>query len=147
MSTPTMSTEQGQAQAEPLAPLGAYPMLRRHGDWLFVSGMSARQADGSCAGVTRSGDGELQIDVALQTRVVIEKIRAALLSQGASLRDCVSLTCYLTDMRDFAAYNAAYAEFFDARSGPARTTVAVHQLPHPHMRVEITATACLGAAL
>jgi len=125
-----------------IKPLGAYPALKRRGDWLFVSGMSARQADGSCAGVSEL-EGQVQIDVALQTRVVIEKIRAALQTEGAALSDCVSLVCYLTDMRDFAAYNAAYAEYFDL-SGPARTTVAVHQLPHPHMRIEITATACLG---
>lgn len=119
--------------AAAIAPLGAYPQLQRRGPWLFVSGMSARQADGSCVA-----------DVAQQTRVVIEKIRAALNAEGADLRHCVTLTCYLTDMRDFAAYNGAYAEYFDAQSGPARTTVAVHQLPHPEMRVEITATACLG---
>jgi len=99
---------------EAIAPLGAYPTLRRRGAWVFVSGMSARQADGSCAGVRRLPGGELQIDVAEQTRVVIAKIRAALQS--------------------------------DAETGPARTTVAVHQLPHPQMRIEITATACLGAA-
>nr|WP_316642038.1 RidA family protein [uncultured Roseateles sp.] len=119
--------------ATAIAPLGAYPQLQRRGPWLFVSGMSARQADGSCVA-----------DVALQTRVVIEKIRAALQTQGADLQHCVTLTCYLTDMRDFAAYNGAYAEFFDAQSGPARTTVAVYQLPHPAMRIEITATACMG---
>lgn len=131
---------------EAIAPLGAYPTLRRRGDWVFVSGMSARQADGRCAGVRTLASGELLIDVAEQTRVVIAKIRAALQSQGGELRDCVSLTCYLTDMRDFDAYNRAYAECFDAETGPARTTVAVHQLPHPHMRIEITATACLRLA-
>lgn len=128
-----------------IRPLGAYPSLRRCGDWLFLSGMSARQADGGCAGVTQLADGELQIDVALQTRVVIEKIRKALQEAGAALSDCVSLSCYLTDMRDFEAYNRAYAEVFDEATGPARTTVAVHQLPHPHMRIEITATAFCAA--
>lgn len=115
-----------------IAPLGNYPALRRRGPWLFVSGMSARQSDGTVPG-----------DAARQTQLVIEKIRAALATEGAELSDCVSLSCYLVDMADFAAYNAAYAEFFPDLSGPARTTVAVHQLPHPDMRVEITATACL----
>ncbi len=118
-----------------MKPLGAYPPLRRRGGWIFVSGMSARQADGSVPG-----------DAGEQTRIVIEKIRATLAGEGATLADCVSLTCYLTDMRDFAAYNRAYGEFFDIASGPARTTVAVHQLPHPDMRVEITATALLAEA-
>ena len=126
-----------------IGPLGPYPPLKRCGEWLFVSGMSARQADGSCAGVSQQADGELRIDVALQTRVVIEKIRAALATEGGTLADCQTMTCYLTDMRDFAADNAAYAQYFDAE-GPARTTVAVHQLPHPHMRIEITATAHLN---
>ena len=40
-------------------------------------------------------------------------------------------------MNDFAGYNKAYAEFFNATTGPARTTVAVHQLPHPDLVVEI----------
>ena len=116
--------------------LGPYPPLRRRGGWIFVSGMSARQADGSVPG-----------DAGEQTRIVIEKIRTALAGEGATLADCVSLTCYLTDMRDFAAYNRAYGECFaDIATAPARTTVAVHQLPHPDMRIEITATALLAEA-
>ncbi len=43
-------------------------------------------------------------------------------------------------MNDFAAYNAVWAEYFDEQ-GPARTTVAVHALPHPHLRIEIQAIA------
>jgi 2-aminomuconate deaminase len=43
-------------------------------------------------------------------------------------------------MNDFGGYNEVYGEFFD-ESGPARTTVAVHQLPHPHLLIEIQAVA------
>ena len=43
-------------------------------------------------------------------------------------------------MSDFGGYNEVYAEFF-GHDGPARTTVAVHQLPHPHLRIEIKAVA------
>jgi len=43
-------------------------------------------------------------------------------------------------MNDFKGYNETYAEFFDY-DGPARTTVAVHQLPHPHILIEIKAVA------
>lgn len=124
-----------------IKPLGNYPPLRRVGNWLYVSGMSARQADGQCAGVQHTASG-VTIDVALQTRMVIEKIRDALAREGADLSHCVSLTCYLTDMCDFDAYNRAYGEYFNI-DGPARTTIAVHQLPHADMRIEITATACL----
>jgi 2-aminomuconate deaminase len=127
--------------AATIKPLGNYPPLRRVGKWLYVSGMSARQTDGQCAGLQRTAGG-VTIDVALQTRVVIEKIREALAHEGADLSHCVSLVCYLTDMRDFDAYNQAYGEYFNI-DGPARTTIAVHQLPHADMRIEITATACL----
>jgi 2-aminomuconate deaminase len=45
-------------------------------------------------------------------------------------------------MNDFGGYNEVYGEFFD-EGGPARTTVAVHQLPHPHLLIEIQAVALL----
>jgi 2-aminomuconate deaminase len=43
-------------------------------------------------------------------------------------------------MNDFGGYNAVYSEYFGVE-GPSRTTVAVHQLPHPHLRIEIKAVA------
>ena len=43
-------------------------------------------------------------------------------------------------MNDFAGYNEVYGEYF-GYDGPARTTVAVHQLPHPHLLIEIRAMA------
>ncbi|MES2256964.1 MAG: RidA family protein [Pseudomonadota bacterium] len=127
------------AAVQAIAPLGRYPECCRAGDFIFVSGMSARQADGSVGGVTPLPDGGVQYDVAEQTRIVIDKIAAALEREGASLSDCVAVTSYLSDMGQFAAYNAVYAECFNGRA--ARTTVGVRELPHPHMAVELTATA------
>lgn len=43
-------------------------------------------------------------------------------------------------MNDFGGYNEVYAEYFDY-NGPTRTTVAVHQLPHPHLLIEIKVVA------
>jgi len=45
------------------------------------------------------------------------------------------------NMNDFGGYNEVYGEFFSKETGPARTTVAVHQLPHPHLVIEIKVTA------
>ena len=59
---------------------------------------------------------------------------------GAELSDCVEITTFLVDMQDFAGYNEVYGEFFDY-NGPARTTVAVHQLPNPLLLIEIRAVA------
>ena len=68
------------------------------------------------------------------------------LSVGASLADVVDVTSFLVSMDDFEGYNEVYAEFFSADTGPARTTVAVHQLPHPHLAIEIKAVAHHRAA-
>ena len=84
--------------------------------------------------------GTTRLDVRVQTRAVIENVRDILRSAGADLRDVVEVTSYLVNMNDFAGYNEVYAEYFDY-DGPARTTVAVHQLPHPHLLIEIRAVA------
>jgi len=50
------------------------------------------------------------------------------------------VSTFLVNMNDFAGYNDVYGEYFD-HEGPARTTVAVHQLPHPHLLIEMKAVA------
>ena len=132
-----MTTANASTQAKPL---GKYPYVKRAGDNIYVSGMSARLADGSVGGTAFAADGSVQSDVRIQTRLVIEKIRDALATHGATLEDCAAMTVYLVDMKDFDAYNQVYGEYF-SEQGPTRTTVAVHQLPHPHMVVELTAVA------
>src|SRR5271170_3884043 len=61
-------------------------------------------------------------------------------SMGAKLSDVVEISTYLVNMNDFAGYNEVYNEYFN-EDGPARTTVAVHQLPHPHLLIEMKAVA------
>jgi 2-aminomuconate deaminase len=122
-------------------PRGKYPHIRRAGDFLFVSGTSSRRADNTFAGASADAAGTATIDVAAQTRAVIENIRDVLASEGAALTDLVDVTCFLTNMNDFGAYNAAYGEYFNEANGPARTTVAAHALPHPLIAIEIKGTA------
>jgi 2-aminomuconate deaminase len=121
-------------------PRGKYPHIKRAGDFLFVSGTSARCADNSIAGADVDSLGTTRLDIRLQTRAVIENVRDILRSAGAGLQDVVEISTYLVNMNDFAGYNEVYGEFF-GYDGPARTTVAVHQLPHPHLLIEIRATA------
>ena len=71
---------------------------------------------------------------------MIQNIGEILSSAGAGLKDLVEISTYLVNMNDFAGYNEVYGEFF-GYDGPARTTVAVHQLPHPHLLIEIKAMA------
>jgi 2-aminomuconate deaminase len=136
MSAPTTVILPGRAK-----PRGAYPHLRRAGPFLFVSGTSSRRPDNTIAGASTDALGTAQFDIREQTRAVIENIRDILGNVGADLRDVVEICTYLVDMADFAGYNEAYAEYFSAESGPARTTVAVHALPHPLLRIEIKAVA------
>ena len=122
------------------APRGRYPHLKRAGDFVYVSGTSARRPDNTIAGAAADAMGTTELDIRVQTRAVIETIRVMLAAIGAGLSDLVQVTAYLVSMNDFGGYNEVYGEFFDA-TGPARTTVAVHQLPHPHILIEIQAVA------
>jgi 2-aminomuconate deaminase len=72
---------------------------------------------------------------------VIENIQKILRAAGADLEDLVDMTTFLVDMKDFGGYNAVYNEFFEATNGPTRTTVAVSELPHPNLLIEIKAIA------
>jgi 2-aminomuconate deaminase len=121
-------------------PRGKYPHLKRAGDFLFVSGTSARRSDNSISGADVDEFGTTHLDIRLQTKAVIENIRDILQTAGAGLSDLVEITTYLVNMNDFGGYNETYAQFFDY-DGPSRTTVAVHQLPHPHLLIEIRAMA------
>jgi 2-aminomuconate deaminase len=121
-------------------PRGRYPHFRRAGDFIFVSGLSSRQADNTIVGATADAMGTMRLDIGAQTRGVLENLSRVLTAAGASLSDVVEIVAFLVDMGDFAAYNEVYGQFFGP-DGPARTTVAVHQLPHPHMRIEMKAVA------
>jgi 2-aminomuconate deaminase len=121
-------------------PRGKYPHVKRAGDFLFVSGTSARRADNSIAGAQVDEYGTTHLDIRAQTRAVLENVRDILKGVDARLEDVVEVTTYLVNMNDFAGYNDVYGEFF-GYDGPARTTVAVHQLPHPHLLIEIRAMA------
>lgn len=121
-------------------PRGRFPHFKRAGDFIFVSGTSSRRPDNSFEGVQVDAMGTTVLDIRAQTRAVIENISDILASAGASLSDVVEISAYLVNMNDFGGYNEVYGQFFD-ETGPTRTTVAVHQLPHPHLLIEIKAVA------
>ncbi len=123
-------------------PRGRFPHVKVAGGLVFVSGTSSRLPDNTIAGARVDAMGTTSLDIRVQTRAVIENIRDLLREVGADLDDLVQVTSYLVSMNDFGGYNEVYGEFFDA-TGPTRTTVAVHQLPHPHLLIEIQAVAVL----
>jgi 2-aminomuconate deaminase len=121
-------------------PRGRFPHIKRAGDYLFVSGTSSRRANDTIAGAEAGKSGIMRLDIRAQTRAVVENIRDILASMNADLKDVVEISTYLVTMDDFAGYNEVYGEYFDEQ-GPARTTIAVHQLPHPHLLIEMKAVA------
>jgi 2-iminobutanoate/2-iminopropanoate deaminase len=84
----------------------------RAGDFIFVSGQVAKDADGNMISGT----------IEEETRGTIEAIRRILAEEGATLADVVRVTTYLEDARDFGRYNKVFAEHF-ASAVLARTTV------------------------
>ena len=121
-------------------PRGSFPHVKIVGDFIFVSGTSSRCPDNTFVGAEVDESGAVTLDIKEQTRAVIENIRDILQSVGADLENLVEISTFLVSMDDFDGYNEVYSEYFDFE-GPTRTTVAVHQLPHPHLLIEIKAVA------
>jgi 2-aminomuconate deaminase len=134
------STVPGKAK-----PRGHFPHVKVAGGFAFVSGTSSRRPDNTIAGARVDELGTTELDIRVQTRAVLDNLGDILAEAGASLADLVSVNAYLVSMNDFGGYNEVYNEYFD-ENGPSRTTVAVHQLPHPQLLIEISAVAALPAA-
>jgi 2-aminophenol/2-amino-5-chlorophenol 1,6-dioxygenase alpha subunit len=128
-------------------PVGPYPHARRVGELLFLSGIGPRRAGtNEIPGLTRDAAGNITAhDIDVQTRAVIDNLRAVLEEAGSSLENILDVTVYLTDMkRDFAEFNRVYAEYFTDIQ-PTRTTVGVDSLPTP-IAVEMKVIAAVGTA-
>lgn len=113
------------------APRGPYSPAVRAGDYIFVSGQIPVNP---ITNQTKLGD------IGSETRQVLENIRINLEGCGASMADVVKTTVFLTNVQDFAAMNAVYAEVF-GESKPARSTIGVAALPLPGAKIEIEAIA------
>jgi 2-iminobutanoate/2-iminopropanoate deaminase len=111
-------------------PIGPYSQAIKVGSWLFLSGQIPIDP--------RSGD-IIEGDIEVQTRRVLENIKAILENAGFTLGDIVKVTVYLVDLNDFPRFNKVYSEYFKDKP-PARTTVQVAALPRS-VRIEIDAIA------
>ena len=116
------------------SPVGPYSPGIAFGDLIFVSGQSGREPH-----TGRVADG-----VEAQTEQALKNVAAVLEAAGSSLSRVIRCGVFLIDMAEFAAMNAVYARMFGDHR-PARTTVAVSDLPGPGLRVEIDAIAVRGA--
>ena len=128
-------------------PVGLYPHARRVGNLLFLSGVGPRvRGSGDIPGLVLGADGAiLSYDIEAQCRSVFQNVRAVLEAAGASWKDLVDVTVFLTNMKDdFATYNRVYAEYFQDNQ-PCRTTVEINALPTP-IAIELKCIAALPAA-
>lgn len=89
-------------------------------------------------------DGQLIAgDVAQQTERALENLKAVLAAAGSDLSKVVKCTVYLVSMEQFGAMNKVYGRYFLGDQPPARSTVAVAELPRNAL-VEIDCTALVG---
>jgi 2-iminobutanoate/2-iminopropanoate deaminase len=84
----------------------------RAGDYIFISGQVAKDADGNMISGT----------IEVETAGTIESTKRILAEEGATLADVVRVTTYLEDVRDFGRYNKVFGEHFKDVA-LARTTV------------------------
>jgi reactive intermediate/imine deaminase len=111
------------------APLSHYTDAVRFGNMLFVSGLTAHDAEGKLVGGT---------DAAAQTRQILVNLKRVLDAAGATMADVLKVTVFLTDIGDRAAINPVRQEFFGS-ARPASTLIEVSRLALPEMKVEIEA--------
>ena len=105
--------------ADAPAAIGPYSQAVKAGDTLYLSGQIGMNP----------ATGELvSADVKEQTAQALKNMKAVLAAAGATTDNVVKTTVFLTDMADFQAVNAVYAETF-ASDAPARSCVAVAALP------------------
>jgi 2-iminobutanoate/2-iminopropanoate deaminase len=113
-------------------PVGPYSSAVVVGNLVFVSGQSGRDPQTDA----------VSEDVEVQTEVCLNNVRTILEAAGSSLSKVVRCGVFLVDMNDFKKMNGVYARMFGEHR-PARTTVAVSELPGPGLKVEIDAVATL----
>lgn len=116
-------------------PVGPYPHAKRVGNLLFLSGIGPRRkGGGAIPGVTLNAAGEIEsYDIEAQCESVFQNVRLVIEDAGSTWDRIVDVTVFLTNMKDFAAYNRVYARHFAGAGNPnpTRTTVEVRALPTP----------------
>ncbi|MCI7768754.1 MAG: RidA family protein [Christensenellaceae bacterium] len=98
--------------------IGPYSQAILSGDTLYVSGNIP----------VNPSDGGIPDGIEAQTKQVFENMKAVLKEAGMDFSDVVKTTAFLTDLDNFAAFNALYSDYFIAPY-PARSCVEVSRLP------------------
>ena len=99
--------------------IGPYEQAIKVGEFVYASGQIPLDPK---TGTVVEGD------ITVQTRRVLENLKAVVEAAGSSLERAVKATVFLKNIGDFAAMNDVYAEYL-GKAKPARSTVAVTELP------------------
>jgi 2-iminobutanoate/2-iminopropanoate deaminase len=112
-------------------PIGPYNHVAKVGEHIWIGGTAGVDpATGLLAGA----------DVAAQTRQILKSFKMMLDAVGSDLDHAVHINIFLKSMADFEAMNAAYTEIMGEHR-PARTVVAVSELPKPGVLLTMNLTA------
>ena len=111
-------------------PIGPYSQAIKVGNFMFISGQIPLNPE---TGQVISGD------IKIQTKQVLENIKAILEAEGYSMENIIYVTVYLANIEDFPEFNLEYSKYFQ-KDPPARVTVGVAQLPK-NVKIEISAIA------
>ena len=112
-------------------PIGPYNHVAKVGDHIWIGGTAGVDpATGLLAGA----------DVAAQTKQILKSFKVMLAAVGSDLDHAVHINIFLKSMADFDDMNAAYTEVMGEHR-PARTVVAVSELPKPGVLLTMNLTA------
>jgi enamine deaminase RidA (YjgF/YER057c/UK114 family) len=120
----------------PWGDIVGYSRAVRVGNLVFVSGTTASGPEGQALHPGEPGP---------QTRLILDRIDAALAKLGASLKDVVETRIYVRDIAQWEAVGRVHGEVF-ADIRPATTMVEVSQLITSDLLVEISAVAVVDGA-
>ncbi len=112
-------------------PVGPYSQAMKVGDMLYCSGQIP---------IDPKTNEVIKTSIEQQTELVMNNVGAVLKEAGLGYQSVVKTTIYLTDMATFPKMNAVYEKFFK-ENPPARSTVAVRELPKGvDVEIEVLAT-------
>lgn len=100
------------------AAIGPYSQAVVHNGVLYTSGQVPLDP---VAGEIVGGD------IQSQANQVLKNLEQILKEAGTDFSKVIKTTCFLADMKDFAAFNEVYASYITEK--PARSCVAVKELP------------------
>ena len=102
------------------AAIGPYSQAVKCGGLLFSSGQIA---------IDPATGEVVPVGIAEQTEQIMKNLQGVLQAAGVGFDAVVKTTCFLAEIADFAAFNAVYGKYFDGANKPARSCVAVKDLP------------------